>query len=200
MIIGLVFAMEEEAKQVLNMYNLVGSSQRDKLSYYVNKESEPNVLIAAISGVGKVNAQIATSKLISQGVEYIMNIGTCGCTGNLYKPGELVIPDTFYDGDLDLSMFGNNTKDPAKVNDTTKEPKCKCYTYSTFVTDDRAKDGIVDMEAYAIVAQAKSRNIPVTIIKVVSDGGDVDEFEGNVDSVITKHLDRIYDIIEDYNK
>lgn len=192
---GIVFAMEEEAKQVLSLYKM--NKVESHRTFYVPEDVKKDNVMAIISGIGKVNAQVATSILIGLGCDRIVNIGTCGCTGDLYKPGDMVVPNQFFDGDFDLSMMDKTTKDPAMVNAFWDHSyPVKCYTYSTFVTDKRAEDGIVDMEAYAVVAQARAFEIPVTVIKIVSDGGDVDEFEGNVDSVITRHLGEIKEILE----
>ncbi|MBQ9079739.1 MAG: hypothetical protein IJY27_01585 [Clostridia bacterium] len=189
---GLVFAMEDEALQVLSHYEL---DKKEVMGHTVYSREGVGIT-AIIAGMGKVSAQVATSILIHLGCDRIVNIGTCGCTNGKYAPGSLVIPNVFYDGDFDLSMLDITSKDPAGVNTVEVEVPVPCYTYSTFVTDDRAPDGIVEMEAYAVVAQCRAFGVPVTVIKIVSDGGNVDEFEGNVDSVITRHLDEIKQIIE----
>lgn len=190
--VGMVFAMEDEARQVLRLDDFEKQAVNGYAVY-----SRPGVnIIAAISGMGKISASAATSILISMGCGRIINVGTCGCTGGRFAPGELVCPNVFYDGDFDLSMMDICTKDPAGVNTAEVEDPIPCYTYSTFVTDHRADDGIVEMEAYAVVAACRAHNVPVTVIKVISDGGDVDEFEGNVSSVISRHIQEIIKIIE----
>ena len=190
--VGLVFAMSEEARQVVRLDEF----EKNTVNGY-DIYSRPDVnIVVAISGMGKMSASAATSILISRGCRRIINIGTCGCTGGRFAPGDLVVPNVFYDGDFDLSMMDISTKDPAGVNTAEVDDPIPCYTYSTFVTDHRADDGIVEMEAYAVVAACRAHNIPVTIIKVISDGGDVDEFEGNVNMVITRHIQEIISIIE----
>ena len=190
--VGLVFAMPEEAHQVLRLDEF----EKQVINGYTIY-SRPDVnLVAAISGMGKMSAGAATSILISKGCRRIINIGTCGCTGGRFAPGELVLPNVFYDGDFDLSMMDIATKDPAGVNTAEVDNPIPCYTYSTFVTDHRADDGIVEMEAYAVVAACRAHNVPVTVIKIISDGGNVDEFEGNVNMVITRHIQEIIKIIE----
>lgn len=190
--VGIVFAMEEEAHQVLRLDEF----EKEIINGY-SIYSRPDVnIVAAISGMGKTSAGAATSILISKGCRRIINIGTCGCTGGRFAPGDLVLPNVFYDGDFDLSMMDICTKDPAGVNADAVEDAIPCYTYSTFVTDHRADDGIVEMEAYAVVAACRALGVPVSVIKIVSDGGDVDEFDGNVNSVITRHIQEIIQIIE----
>ena len=189
---GIVFAMEQEARQVLRLDDF----EKAVINGY-SVYSRPDAgVIAAVSGMGKMSASAATSILISKGCSRIINIGTCGCTGGRFAPGELVLPNVFYDGDFDLSMMDISTKDPACVNTEAVENAIPCYTYSTFVTDQRADDGIVEMEAYAVVAACRAMGVPVSVIKIVSDGGNVDEFEGNVESVITRHIQEIIQIIE----
>lgn len=190
--VGIVFAMPEEARQVLRLDEF----EKEVINGYT-VYSRPDVnIVAAISGMGKMSASAATSILISKGCRRIVNIGTCGCTGGRFAPGELVIPNVFYDGDFDLSMMDISTKDPAGVNTAEVDDPIPCYTYSTFVTDHRADDGIVEMEAYAVVAACRAMGVPVSVVKIVSDGGDVDEFDSNVNSVITRHIQEIIQIIE----
>ena len=190
--VGIVFAMPEEARQVLRLDEF----EKEVINgYTIYSRSDVNI-VAAISGMGKMSASSATSILISKGCRRIINIGTCGCTGGRFAPGELVVPNVFYDGDFDLSMMDISTKDPAGVNTAEVDNPIPCYTYSTFVTDHRADDGIVEMEAYAVVAACRAMGVPVTVIKIVSDGGDVDEFEGNVNMVITRRIQEIIQIIE----
>lgn len=195
--VGLVFAMEEEARQVLKEFSFEKVEMRGR-TFYVESSDNHNKIIAIISGVGKVNAQIATSILISVGCTRIINIGTCGSMSEKFKPGDLVEPNLFFDGDFDLSSMDTTTKDPALVNrEMDLDNPVPCYTYSTFITDERASRGIVDMEAYGVVAHARVFDTPVKVIKIVSDGGDIGEFEDNVNSVIEKHLDYIKRIIKE---
>lgn len=189
---GIVFAMEDEARQVLRLDDF----EKNIVNGYSVYSRPDSSIIAAVSGMGKMSAGAATSILISKGCRRIVNIGTCGCTGGRFAPGELVLPNVFYDGDFDLSMMDISTKDPAGVNTAEVENPIPCYTYSTFVTDHRADDGIVEMEAYAVVSACRAHNVPVTVVKIISDGGDVDEFEGNVNSVISRHIQEIINIIE----
>lgn len=194
--VGLVFAMEEEAKQVLSAYEMEKVNILGRDFYVEQGNPDHDKILAVIAGIGKVNVQVATSLLITLGCNKLINISTCGCTSDLYKPGDLVIPNTFFDGDFDLFAFDTTTKDPALVNRLILGDPVNCYTYSTFITDDRAADGIVDMEAYGFVAQADAYDIPRVVIKVVSDGGDSDEFDQNVDSIITRHISKIREIVE----
>lgn len=205
--IGLVFAMEEEAKPVVEKLGLKKKEIMGRV-YYTNTEGCKGVgYLATISGVGKVNAMIATSILINTGCTKIVNIGTCGSIGN-HSVGDLVIPNVFFDGDFDLSAFDQTTKDPALANEELMKGAelrvpVPCYTYSTFVTDKRAEGSIVDMEAYGIKALCNAIKVPFLAYKVVSDGGDedaVDSFNEQVNSVICRHVDRIIKDIENFDE
>ena len=89
--IGLVFAMEEEAKQVLSAYEMEKVNIRGRDFYVEQGNPDHDKILAVIAGIGKVNVQVATSLLITLGCNKLINISTCGCTSDLYKPGDLVI-------------------------------------------------------------------------------------------------------------
>lgn len=197
---GVIIAMKEEARAILDLYELEEVEAMGRVFFTERKDPEDRErLLFIVSGVGKVNAQVAASLLILLGCNRIVNVGTCGCTSDKYKIGDLVIPNTFFDGDFDLTAMDKTTKDPANVNSIEFEGnRIPCYSYSTFITDKRAEDGIIDMEAYGIVAEAKAfqGQCEVIVIKIVSDGGNVDEFENNVMVVMKPHMKEIQKLLE----
>lgn len=204
MYIGLEVAMMEEAQPIIDGLKLTKCNEGVYCGALDNSE-----IILMLSGIGKVNAQNTAWKLISLGVDRIINIGTCGDLANK-GIGAVVLPNIFYDGDFNLEMLGNMTKDPANVNgryiltaDSKKPANPEiCYTYSTFVTDKRAEGAIVDMEAYAIASACERVGIKFIAVKCTSDGADEDaseSFDNNVTSVVGKHLPLIENIIKDFD-
>lgn len=152
-----------------------------------------------ISGIGRTMASIATVGAIAQGVDVVVNIGCCGST--LKSKKLWYKPTHFYDGDFDLSAFGNFTKDPAKVNNISDgdEHSVSIYTYSHFVQD-APKDCLVDMECYDIVAHCMQWDKQFLIYKVVSDNADetADEnFDNKAAQVMAMTSD---EIIEDVDR
>lgn len=203
-VLGIIVAMPEEAESIIAHYKM-----RKMTEDFYTGVVDGNPAYLKICGIGKVNAQNSTWFLtMAMGADKIVNIGTCGDAGG-HKPGELVIPTMFFDGDFDLSAFGDGTKDPAFVNmryvDAGKGPANleKCYTFSTFVDDARVDGSIVDMECYAIAAACKEIGVPFLALKCISDSADenaVETFEANVSNVVTKNIVAIAEILDSYNK
>lgn len=163
-VVGFIFAMEEE----MNPY-------REILEKEQKFDSE-----IFLSGIGRTNAGIMTL-LASLKCDIIVNIGTCGSTVDSVR--SWFVPERFYDGDFDLSVFGNNTSDPCRVNDK-EVGGVELWTYSHFVIDSPS-NRLVDMEAYPIVALCKRLSKPFRIYKVVSDSADGSDVE-NFDEVAEK--------------
>ena len=103
----------------------------------------------------------------------------------------------FYDADFDLSVFGQNTKDPALVNLSVPLNAVVCNSISHFAEPGDKLEGVVDMEAYSIVALCKTFHVPFDVYKVVSDGANSKEFESNVNRVIKDKIDELITKIGD---
>lgn len=178
--IGLLFAMEEEAKS------------------YKEWLSDRNGMLGNCSarvytfGIGKNNAAIGLVRAIADGCDIIVNIGTCGST--MKSKDKVFVPTHFYDGDFDLSAFGNMTKDPCSVNSSEPdENSVVLYSYSRFVTDS-PENRIVDMEAYIIKAMTKEMNIPSYFFKIVSDeanGEHTEDFDNVAEEVCLSVVDTV---------
>lgn len=189
--VGVVVALESEARPLADKYNLMRIVEKGRIFYSGDK------MLIAVSGVGKVNAQIATGFLIGLGVSLIVNVGSCASLKLPYKIGQLVTPNLFFDGDFDMSEDDISTKDPALVNRAEVKEPVECYSYSTFNVDNRALQGIVDMEAYGVVAQAVAMEIPYRVIKVVSSSENNQEVATNLDILIRNKIGEICKIIEE---
>ena len=101
--ITLVFAMPEEAAPYISNFNLTKEGK-----HYKGMSGDVEITVI-ISGIGKINALLSVIGIVT---DYIFNIGSCGGYIEKARIGNVVVPDSFYDGDFDLSMFGINTKDP----------------------------------------------------------------------------------------
>lgn len=203
-LVGIVVAMQEEAECIIKELDLVKKPDVSGNKMYTGKY-DGNFILLMISGIGKVNAQLAASILINTGCDLIINIGTCGAVKDI-NVGEVVLPNMFFDGDFDLSVLNDSTKDPAHVNErwyySIPENPVSCATFSRFVTEKIEIGSILDMEAYSLVAQCRVYNIPVIIIKVVSDGADsnsTESFKNHVNSIVSNGLDILKKSVVDTN-
>ncbi len=214
--IGIVIAMKEELEPFLKISKAFKTGIRSVEVHYANMGN--GVYYLARSGIGRTNAALATALLANNGCSKIFNIGTCGCTytepvfgtdGTKFIPsaGEIWIPEHFYDGDFDLSVFGNNSKDPAELNKTfgpnsRKITAPRIFTVSKFATEPIAEGGyLVDMESYGCLAACSIYGVNFHAIKVISDSASENadkDFDGNVKNVMENSVQNIMDIISGF--
>jgi adenosylhomocysteine nucleosidase len=148
------------------------------------------------SGVGKVNAAIATQTLIDYfKVDTVINLGTCGAIAANLEVGSLIIPNLVSYYDVDVTAFGY------QINQIPHEPENfmldqkliedihtilnaypnalshgKLVCGETFINQSNIhkfnideKATAVDMESAAVAQVCSHNNIRCAIIKVVSD-------------------------------
>ncbi|RBP46905.1 5'-methylthioadenosine/S-adenosylhomocysteine nucleosidase [Garciella nitratireducens] len=196
--VGLLFAMLEEAKPYISKYHWGKKDFKSKFPVYEGSYlNEP--CFAVISGVGKANAAVATALLKDLEVDTIINIGSCGANSKNLKVGDVVIPSQLYDGDFDLSKFGKNTKNPYNLSQS-QENGLKCYTFSKFVTEKIDHDDyVVDMECYAIACLCDYFKIKFIPVKIISDNANenaVNDFDGNIDTVMEDSINKVEKLIQ----
>ena len=134
-----------------------------------------------ISGVGKVNATIATMKAINEGATEIINYGTAGAVNDLpgivepynFRKG-LVLCTGFVDRDMNATPMGFELgQTPYEKNVMIGHTGLICGTGDTFATNKPDIDcDIVDMEAYAIAKVCDLHDISFTCWKYISDNVD----------------------------
>lgn len=194
--IGYLFAMVEEAESMAEAWHYQGPVEMKKLIPLENGDS------MIVSGIGRTNAVCALLKLIQDGCKAIVNIGTCGSTYP-EKPGQMVIPELFYDGDFQLVSDNYRMHDAANLNPVEPAGDVRrIFTVSHFCTEPLdSKPYLVDMESYDIVAVCRSLNIPVLPVKIVSDNADENAevtFEEMVIRVIRQNSRNILDTIANW--
>jgi adenosylhomocysteine nucleosidase len=137
------------------------------------------------SGVGKINATIAAMKVIHDGYNEIINIGSCGSLS--LKVGEIVKIGKIYQ-DIDatpLCEYGETPFENCKEINIS-DSGIKCFTtdyfvdinqmdkYSSFYKSMINECDIFDMECFAIAKVCERFNVDFKSYKWVSDnGGDV---------------------------
>jgi len=144
------------------------------------------------SGVGKINAAMATWNAFSQGYNEIINIGSCGSlntpVGTLVKVGQV-----FQDIDATpLSEYGETPFEPnSKQIVVDAISPVTCFTtdyfydqnqhskYSQSYLDMIEKCSIFDMECFAIAKVCKRFNIKFSAYKWVSDSGEHSDWKEN---------------------
>ncbi len=137
----------------------------------------PDGLGVLVCGVGKVEAVVRTAEAISRlRPDLVVNAGTCGAlregvTG-LFEPSAVVNHDFDAAG---IRALGFDVEDELALPGGDGSVLA---TGDRFVTDPVVRDGLatraslVDMEGYAVVRAAQAFDVPVRLVKVVSDGAD----------------------------
>lgn len=155
------------------------------------KQTEVNGLPIFFSSVGKANASFCLGKLIAQGYDNIINIGTVAGFG--LNQGDVVVPKTFIEWDFDLSAMGIpkgqvwnakskyiESKSMFNFN-AFKTADCKHLATADCFVDDWQKVfevdkdvNLIDMESAPMARICLENNVNFAAIKVVSDNANGD--------------------------
>lgn len=142
------------------------------------------------SGVGKINAAVATYRAFSAGYKEVINIGSCGSLR--FKAGDIVkVSQVFQDIDATpLQEYGSTPFEAASrqiILDSDSNITCFTtdYFYDAKQRDKYSKNylkmidecSIFDMECFAIAKVCKHFNIKFTSYKWVSDDGDANNWK-----------------------
>ena len=198
-----IFAMEDEAKDVIKSFDLV-----ENKPFPIYKKNDK---LATICGIGKANAAFVTGYVTGKyEVSKIVNLGFVGAVGNFRVGDKVMVQDAKYH-DVDLTMFGYEKgqipKSPAVFNSLDnqnpkfdKYKKVNIYTGDYFMVEKIENNYIADMEVTAIFQAGERLGIPVYSFKVVSDiiGGTdhLDEYK-NFESIGSKIVKELFDEISE---
>ena len=197
--IGIIVAMDEEAKAVLDIMQEKEYNKKYEVEF-VNGKIEKTNCILVKSGVGKVNAARTTQILIDNfDVDCVINLGSAGAVNSFLKIGDVVIGKHVVQHDFDITAFGHikgyitgvgeniqcDEKLIKKFTEIVKNGMKKSYnvklgvvaTGDIFCTEPWMKDKInskfnadvVDMECAAIAQVCYLDSIPFIVVRSVSD-------------------------------
>ena len=164
-----------------------------------------------ITGVGKINAAMNTTRLINNvNPTIVVNFGSCGGTHE-HKIGELLRIKHCYN-DIDCRPFAGYGYTPFKNNlglieIDTPDGNTSCFTSDTFYSSDRndysdmymstrKQVDVVDMELYSIAQVCKEYGIPLYSYKWVSDTGDSNQWKEYADSGFKNFVTEFSKILE----
>ena len=105
--IGIIFAMEEELRELLNVMELEREYSIFDLKFYECKLNDLTCILVE-SGVGKVNAARTCQILIdNMSVDFVFNIGVAGGVSEMLSVGDIVIVDKLVQHDFDITAFNH---------------------------------------------------------------------------------------------
>jgi len=149
------------------------------------KELVPPNVSVFYTGVGKVNAAIKATEVLSGLLPNfnatVLNYGSAG--SNTIPKGTLADCRYFIQNDMH-TPFGKTHETPfdSEIYPEIKEPTIEFGTGYVCRTQDKFEDnpqGIFDMEAYSIAKVCKIYGFDFRAYKYISDGGDIDEWQEN---------------------
>lgn len=164
-----IIAMHDEAKDIIEKFQKIQEAPFPLYQY--------NNQLLVISGIGKVNASLALSSVLTKyKVSQIINIGFAGANGN-YQLGDKIMIESASYHDFDLTIFGYKKGQvpsyPAifksTLNLNSQYPKAHLYTGDYFMTEKLNNNYLVDMEGAALYQVAYKYNVPIISYKIVSD-------------------------------
>lgn len=198
--IGLVVALEEEFRHIINEFG--GKKGERKIGNIKVMELEYNGirLYLAETGVGEISASIATMCLILEcKVDAIINFGVVGSLKSEYKAGDTVLVNEIVHYDFTASLsdpdkWGKylfkresfvheiDADTIALIKNTLGESVrlVRIATGDKFINDSEMKNWLVshfdccicDMESMGIYLACRNANIPLIMVKSVSDNAD----------------------------
>lgn len=105
--VGIIFAMDEELKELLTHLTLEKTYEIFDLKFYEGIIHNIHCILVE-SGVGKVNAARTTQILIdNMKVDYIFNIGVAGGVDNKLNVLDVVIASELVQHDFDITAFNH---------------------------------------------------------------------------------------------
>ena len=189
--IGIIGAMAEEIDLIINQSTLIKKDTIANLVFYqLNYAGKEFILVK--SGVGKVNASIATTILASNyHVDTIISTGIAGGMAPLATKDICVI-DKLYYGDVHAEVFGYAVgqvpgevayfKTDASLNEAAKKVISKlgkkpitanCLTSDSFITSMPSLPAKLifcfEMESTAIAQVANHFSIKMLVLRYISD-------------------------------
>ena len=190
--IGIIFAMQEELKELKKYFKIEKNYNIFNLTFYETKIND-NEIILVESGIGKVNAARTCQILIdNMKVDYIFNVGVAGGVSPSLKIGDIVIGEKLVQHDFDFTAFNYEKgyiPDAGKFFDSDeylikvaenflqKAKKGVIASGDIFCTDPKMSDKInkkfnalcVEMEGASIAQVCFLSHVPFFIIRAISD-------------------------------
>ncbi len=104
--IGIIGAMEEEVTLLRDQISNLITEVHGGFEYYIGQINQHDIILLK-SGIGKVNAAIGSSVLITQyKPDYIINTGSAGGFHADLNVGDIVISSSVCHHDVDVTPFG----------------------------------------------------------------------------------------------
>lgn len=199
--IGIIGAMEEEIFELKKILNILDEKEILGVKFYIGILNNKEVILVK-SKIGKVASSFVTTLLANNfKLDYIINIGTCGAVCSQLKYLDIVVGDKLIYHDANVTAFGYKYGQMAQCTpyfESNQELINKAKKFNNiYIGDIVSGDEFVDdshkmkkkinkyfqeynvlacdMESTSIAHVASLSNVPVVVIRTISD---VLDFEG----------------------
>ncbi len=194
--IGIVVADNDEYAPIVEYTNEVGGTERSLKFLKGHEIPFGNAIIRTVlCGIGKVNAAVAATLLIEEGVDILVNFGLSGGINGVSR-GQTIVASKFLEHDFDLTALGYSVGEKPNQDYiyTADERLVKAFeesykgikigtvvTGDSFICDPKVRDMLCerfnaiacDMETAAIAYCASANGVPfVSVRRVSDDAGD----------------------------
>ena len=199
--IGIIGAMDEEIFELKKIIQIKEEKEILGVKFYLGILNNKEVVLVK-SKIGKVASSYVTTLLINNfELDYIINVGTCGAVNNKLQYLDIVVGNRLFYHDADVTAFGYKYGQMAQCPvyfESQRELVERAKKFNNiFIGDIVSGDEFVDdsykmlkkincyfkeydilacdMESTAIAHVCNLANIPIIIIRTISD---VLDFEG----------------------
>ncbi|PAF42528.1 5'-methylthioadenosine/adenosylhomocysteine nucleosidase [Helicobacter sp. 11S02629-2] len=199
MTIGILGAMQEEIKPLLDYFKDYETIKVGKQNFYHIKYKNKNIYLA-YSRIGKVHAALSASILILKfGCEKIIFSGVAGGLASDLKVGDLLLATKTCQYDVDISAFGHPLgfipessvymESDKSLNEIAKKVASKLNiklkegiiaSGDSFIADAKKKEWLVsnfkasavEMEGASVAVVCDSLKVPFCLLRSISDSAD----------------------------
>lgn len=200
--VAIIVALEKEAKNFIEKNNLTKTASVASKIVYIGVIGGHNVILA-VSGIGKVSAALCAQAIIDKYFpDVLINFGTVGGFGNEVSAKKYYAVDKCCQYDFDLSDLDDVSVGYIQDYDTAffNAKTCDFLEKRSLATSDKftCKESDVnvvrslgcslcDMEGAAIAQVCASNDVPLHIVKGVTDvfgsGTNAEQFNENLKAV-----------------
>ena len=197
--IGIIAAMQEEMNEIKKIMNNVQEKTIYELKFYEGTINNKNIVLVESGVGKVNAARTTQVLIDNYKIDAVINVGSAGSANQELQIGDIVIGKTLVQHDFDITAFGHpkgyisNVGEKIKSDENliksmeqtienlqNKEFKIKIGTIASgdiFCTEPKMKEKIrdkfnadaIEMEGAAIAQVCKLDNVPVLVIRSISD-------------------------------
>lgn len=197
--IGIIAAMQEEMNEIKKIMNNVQEKNIYELKFYEGTINNKNIVLVESGVGKVNAARTTQVLIDNYKIDAVINVGSAGSANQELQIGDIVIGKTLVQHDFDITAFGhpkgyisnvgeriNSDENLIKSMEQTienlqnKEFKIKIGTIASgdiFCTEPKMKEKIrdkfnadaIEMEGAAIAQVCKLDNMPILVIRSISD-------------------------------